>query len=77
MDLSKNSDVSDLFANFARDSSKLKTNVIGRDLSLVLLMFTKPPFEPLHRPSETLPTIPAAEATKEDTKPRFAVVNRE
>jgi integrase len=44
----KDPDLTDLMSNFARDGARPRSTVPVWDLSLVLLMLTKAPFEPLH-----------------------------
>ena len=50
-DINGDQRLSALMANFARDRSKRKSSIPNWDLSLVLLMLTKQPFEPIHKAS--------------------------
>jgi integrase len=50
-DINGDQRLSALMANFARDRSKRKSSIPNWDLSLVLLMLTKQPFEPMHKAS--------------------------
>ena len=49
MDLGKDPDISSLMSNLARENVKKSSTIPPWDLSLVLRMLTKGPFEPLHR----------------------------
>jgi integrase len=60
IDVGHNADISALMANFARDASRLHAEVPAWNLSLVLHMLTKEPFEPLQKASTknlTLKTV--------------------
>ena len=48
-DIGKDPDLSSLMANFVRDNTKIRPSLPCWNLSLVLRMLTKSPFEPMHR----------------------------
>ena len=48
-DFVKDADLSNLLANFSRDSTYKRSSMPAWDLALVLRMLTKEPFEPMHR----------------------------
>ena len=53
LDISHNPDLANLLANIARDGKAKKSMVPNWDLSLVLTMLTKEPFEPINEASMT------------------------
>jgi hypothetical protein len=49
IDIGKDQDLADLLANFSRERVRHHSTIPCWNLSLVLLILTKPPFEPLHQ----------------------------